>query len=42
MFEKSRYFLRFLINRFKEQKCPPYITLINNLPEDKKKYIKVP
>ena len=39
MFEKLRYFLRFLINRFKEQKCPPNITLINNLLEDKKKYI---
>ena len=39
MFEKLCYFLKFLINKFRDQKCPPYITLINNLPEDKQKYI---
>ena len=39
MFEKLRYFLRFLINRFTEQKCSTHVTLINNLPEGKKKYI---
>ena len=26
MFAKLCYFFRFLINRFKEQKCPEYIT----------------
>ena len=39
MFETLSYFFRFLINRFKEKKCPSDITLKNNLPEDKKKYI---
>lgn len=39
MFEKCGYVLRFLLKRFREQKCPYNIALVNNLPEDKKKYI---
>ena len=34
-----RYFLRFYKKRSKKQKRPSYITLINNLPEGKKKYL---
>ena len=38
MSERFCYFFKFLINRFKEQRCPSHITLRNDLPEDKKKY----
>ena len=39
MFDKVRYFLRYLLNKLRKQKCPSHIILRNNLPEDKKKYI---
>ena len=39
MFEILRYFLRSIINRFKKQECPYYVTLSNNLPEGKTKYV---
>ena len=39
MFEKLCCFLRYLKNRFKKQRCPSYVTLINNLPEGEKKYV---
>ena len=39
MFEKLFFFLRQLKNRFKKQECLSYVTLINKLPEGKKKYV---
>ena len=39
MFEKLCYFLRYSKSKFKKQECPSYVTLINNLPEGKKKYV---
>ena len=39
MFNKLRYFLRYLLNKFRKSKCPSHVILKNNLPEDKKKYV---
>ena len=39
MFEKRCYFLRYLKNRLKKKKFSSYVTLVNNLPEGKKKYV---
>ena len=42
MFEKLLYFLRLSTNKFRRQNIPNHITLVNKLPEDKKKYISGP
>ena len=39
MFEKLFYFLRLSTYKFRRQNIPNHITLVNKLPEDKKKYI---
>ena len=39
MFNKLRYFLRYLLNKLRKQKCPSHIIFRNHLPEDKKKYV---
>ena len=40
MFDKLCYFLRSIRYKFKKQECPSHVTVVNNLPEDKKKYVK--
>ena len=39
MINELRYFLRYLLNKLRKQKCPSHAILRNNLPEDKKKYV---
>ena len=40
MFESFCYYLRHLLNKFQKKKCPSYVTVLNKLPKDKKKYVR--